>query len=625
MERGTYVDDCGAAFPSVTPVCAATIATGAAPDRAPHPVDELVLPRRGALRRVRLELQRRAARSASTRSLTDTVYNMNLEHLSRATSDGVRVARRRRRAHGRHDVPDVPRPPPPRADRRDARSTRLAGGNAVPPRRLGPARALLRRPLRQRARPAAGRSSGMPGMRDQHAGCVGAYLVEHDLFDFLLLSLPDNDTHSHKHGPARAGRPRSPRPTASSSASCTPAGGPEAFLDEHAVIVVADHSHAQVEAQHRPRSTRSTDLARAASPTRRARRTPRSRLPGPALGDGLRARPRAARRAVAARARRGRSAIEGVDLVMWRDGDGEAIVRAARGELRFAPGGDVADAARPRAGRRGRARRRSEARVESGVLVCDALPRRAGARVGGADVPDVRRRAALGGARLRVPRLGRRRPRRRRQPRLAAPRRLARRAAVVRQRARRPGRRGAVVDRATWRRWCSTSSVSSATRRMPRRGRSPTLADRATRPPASTSACTFGVRHGLRRPHNWLQLVRFALVGASGYVVNLAVFTLLRPRRSRSTTGSPRSFAFLVAVTNNFVWNRHWTFDARDGHAGRQAARFLAVSVAAFGFNLPCWSARRGARAARGAGPGDRDRRATPLNFIGNKLWSFAR
>ena len=42
---------------------------------------------------------------------------------------------------------------------------------------------------------------GLPGVRDQHAGCVGAYLVEHDLFDFLLLSLPDNDTHSHRNGP----------------------------------------------------------------------------------------------------------------------------------------------------------------------------------------------------------------------------------------------------------------------------------------------------------------------------------------------------------------------------------------------------------------------------------------
>ena len=47
---------------------------------------------------------------------------------------------------------------------------------------------------------------GLPGVRDQHSGCVAEYLVEHDLFDFLLLSLPDNDTHSHKYGPVRAGR-----------------------------------------------------------------------------------------------------------------------------------------------------------------------------------------------------------------------------------------------------------------------------------------------------------------------------------------------------------------------------------------------------------------------------------
>ena len=67
---------------------------------------------------------------------------------------------------------------------------------------------------------------GLPGMRDQHAGCVGAYLVEHDLFDFLLLSLPDNDTHSHQHGPARAGDlDRRRRPPARAPA-CTPAAAP---------------------------------------------------------------------------------------------------------------------------------------------------------------------------------------------------------------------------------------------------------------------------------------------------------------------------------------------------------------------------------------------------------------
>ena len=66
----------------------------------------------------------------------------------------------------------------------------------------------------------------MPGVRDQHAGCVGAYLVEHDLFDFLLLSLPDNDTHSHKHGPHAQVDVDRRRPTASSSGSCTPAAAP---------------------------------------------------------------------------------------------------------------------------------------------------------------------------------------------------------------------------------------------------------------------------------------------------------------------------------------------------------------------------------------------------------------
>ena len=87
---------------------------------------------------------------------------------------------------------------------------------------------------------------GLPGMRDQHAGCVGAHLVEHDLFDFLLLSLPDNDTHSHRIGPdaqvaSIAAADRQLERLATRAAAST------RFLDEHAVIVVADHSHALVE------------------------------------------------------------------------------------------------------------------------------------------------------------------------------------------------------------------------------------------------------------------------------------------------------------------------------------------------------------------------------------------
>src|SRR3954452_19413392 len=133
------------------------------------------------------------------------------------------------------------------------------------------------------------------------------------------------------------------------------------------------------------------------------------------------------------------------------------------------------------------------------------------------------------------------------------------------------------------------------------------------------------VHLGVRKPSNWLQLVRFGVVGASGYVVNLATFAVLvhvlDVDYRVAATG-----AFLVAVTNNFAWNRHWTFDAGDGHAGFQAARFLTVSVVAFLFNLAFLEllvsvlgmAEVPAQALAVAF-------ATPLNFVGNKLWTFDR
>ena len=86
----------------------------------------------------------------------------------------------------------------------------------------------------------------MPGVRDQHTGCVGAFLVENDLFDFMLFSLPDNDAWSHKNGPHA-------QVTSIAAADrqierlMHAAGGPEAFLDQYAVIVTSDHSQAAVE------------------------------------------------------------------------------------------------------------------------------------------------------------------------------------------------------------------------------------------------------------------------------------------------------------------------------------------------------------------------------------------
>jgi dolichol-phosphate mannosyltransferase len=137
------------------------------------------------------------------------------------------------------------------------------------------------------------------------------------------------------------------------------------------------------------------------------------------------------------------------------------------------------------------------------------------------------------------------------------------------------------------------------------------------------------VRAGLRKPSNWLQLVRFAVVGASGYVVNLLVYTLLEHGLSAAYPVAATG-AFVVALSNNFVWNRLWTFRANDGHAGFQAARFCVVSLIAFGFNLlVLYALVEGLAMDRALGLGTVPAQAiaiaaaTPLNFIGNKLWSF--
>jgi putative flippase GtrA len=130
------------------------------------------------------------------------------------------------------------------------------------------------------------------------------------------------------------------------------------------------------------------------------------------------------------------------------------------------------------------------------------------------------------------------------------------------------------------------------------------------------------IGRGTLKPGNWVQLFQFGLVGASGYVVNLVVFALLvGPIDLHYIPAAV--LAFCVAVTNNFWWNRHWTFDARHGHPGFQAARFFTVSVIALGVNLIALEL------LVRAGVNDVPAQALavviamPVNFIGNKLWTF--
>jgi putative flippase GtrA len=133
------------------------------------------------------------------------------------------------------------------------------------------------------------------------------------------------------------------------------------------------------------------------------------------------------------------------------------------------------------------------------------------------------------------------------------------------------------------------------------------------------------LRHGVRKTDNWLQLFKFCAVGGSGYVVNLIVFTfflqILGVHHLVAATA-----AFVFAVANNFWWNRHWTFEAGDGHAGFQAARFFTVSVFAFVFAATVLeSLVRFTSLSEVTAQAVSIVVATPLNFVGNKMWSFAR
>ena len=126
----------------------------------------------------------------------------------------------------------------------------------------------------------------------------------------------------------------------------------------------------------------------------------------------------------------------------------------------------------------------------------------------------------------------------------------------------------------------------------------------------------------LRRTRNWVQLAKFSVVGASGYVVNLVVYTaVLRGAGFHYALAATCSFA--VAVTNNYTWNRLWTFHDQRGHLGWQGLRFLVVALIAYGANLVLLAALVTLGVDEVLAQAIAVVLVTPLNFIGNKLWSF--
>jgi putative flippase GtrA len=114
------------------------------------------------------------------------------------------------------------------------------------------------------------------------------------------------------------------------------------------------------------------------------------------------------------------------------------------------------------------------------------------------------------------------------------------------------------------------------------------------------------------------------VVGAVGYLINLAVYDALLHQGVHYLVAATCSF--LVAVTSNYTWNRLWTFRELRGHVGIQGMRFFVVSLGALGANLVVLHlliaygglAKLPAQALAVV-------LVTPLNFVGNKLWSFRR
>ena len=126
----------------------------------------------------------------------------------------------------------------------------------------------------------------------------------------------------------------------------------------------------------------------------------------------------------------------------------------------------------------------------------------------------------------------------------------------------------------------------------------------------------------LSRQHNWVQLAKFSAVGASGYAVNLAVYAALL-KGADFHYALAATCSFVVAVTNNYIWNRLWTFHAQRGHVGWQGLRFLVVALVAYGVNLGLLSALIALGLDEVLSQAIAVVLVTPLNFIGNKLWSF--
>lgn len=243
LERDGYASgQCISSFPSLTPVATSTITTGAGPDR--HGVPSMHWYHRAERRYVDYGISFPAARRVGVIGvLKDLVYRINEEHLSRDTptfferleAAGVRAACTTYMIYrGPHEHEFIG----------SGLGGRIAGVTGMSRPGYGPSQ-LIYGDIFDSQNTACRSSFSVPGRRDRHAACAAFELIANDAYDFLLLSLPDNDNYSHRLGPDR--QPESIAHADEQLLRVIDAyGGYRRFMEDHAVIVVSDHSHSKV-------------------------------------------------------------------------------------------------------------------------------------------------------------------------------------------------------------------------------------------------------------------------------------------------------------------------------------------------------------------------------------------
>jgi len=355
LKRGTLIRECVSSFPSVTPVCTSEITTGVAPDR--HWISGMNWYHRAERRYVEYGSSFEATRAFGLfRSLYDTVYNMNMAHLSDEVETvyetlgdhGIRTACTPfliYRGRTRHEMG------------LEGLLRRVALAATFRHATWGPDE-LFYGELYSSRRVPCKPTLARPGTRDEYSACCGRELVENDLYDFLLFSLPDNDYHSHKHGPD-AQIDSVAHADAAFGELVDAAGGLGPFLDSHAVILVADHAQTDVDrplalAESLGRDWRVLQPNQSDPDTAELAVCPSSRAAGVYV---LRSGRAASRLHTGVRERL--HGLEGIDLFAWlergrepvirTDGDGpppaDAVAVVERGgvRLRFRPGGSLSD------------------------------------------------------------------------------------------------------------------------------------------------------------------------------------------------------------------------------------------------------------------------------------------